>query len=215
MRRSSILTIVLALSLATLAACGQALRPTPLLPDLNVGVVGAAQPMGTSDLLAGFIPEERELASETDLITFNETLARLLAEKSRGQRRYAFVPAPEGVDPSAPRTAGRITVLRYWADFAEQMGFDMIIVPQILNWHEREGSAGGVVSSAAIDINFYLIDARGEGELLARSHFSEKQIGLAGNLLSIGTFFKRGGKWLTAQQLAEEGMVKMIQEFGL
>lgn len=215
MRRSSILAIVLALSLVTLTACQQAQRPTPLLPDLKVGVIGATQPMGTSDLLAGFIPEQRELASEKALLTFNEGLAKVLAEKSQSKRRYAFVPAPAGVDPSEPRTAGRVTVLHYWVDFAKQMGFDMIIVPQILDWHEREGSAAGAVSSAAVDINFYLIDARGEGELLDRSHFSEKQIGLANNLLSIDTFFKRGGKWLTAEQLAEEGMVKMIQEFGL
>ncbi len=200
----------------TLTGCGQALHPTPLLPDgLKVGVTGAVQPMGTSDLLAGFIPEQREAASPEALHTFNEGMSRLLREQSRTPRSYVFVPAPEGVDPSADRSDGRVTVLRYWVNFAKEMGFDMLIVPQILNWHERQGSAAGAVSSAEVNVNFYLIDARGEGELVNRSHFNEKQAGLADNLLSAGTFFRRGGKWLTAEQLAEEGMLKMIQEFGL
>ncbi len=206
---------VFMMSLA-LAGCGQALRPTPLLPDgLRVGVTGAVQPMGTSDLLAGFIPEQRDLASPEALHGFNEGMARVLGEHSRTRRDYVFIPDPEGVDPGTDRSGGRVTVLRYWVNFAREMGVDMLIVPHILNWHERQGSAAGAVSSAEVDLNFYLIDARGEGELMNRSHFNEKQTGLTDNLLSAGTFFRRGGKWLTAEQLAEEGMLKMIQEFGL
>ena len=43
----------------------------------------------------------------------------------------------------------------------------------------------------------------------------EKQVGLSDNLMNFDTFLKRGAKWLTAQELAMEGMQKMIKEFGL
>ena len=48
---------VLAVSISLLAACQKTTPSTPDLPDLKVGVVGVEQPKGTTDLLAGFIPE--------------------------------------------------------------------------------------------------------------------------------------------------------------
>ena len=59
-RRSFCLAIVAFISL--LAACQKAPTVAPELPDVKVGVVGVVQPMGTTDLLAGFIPEDRVLA---------------------------------------------------------------------------------------------------------------------------------------------------------
>ncbi len=53
-RRSFCLAIVAFISL--LAACQKAPTVAPELPDVKVGVVGVVQPMGTTDLLAGFNP---------------------------------------------------------------------------------------------------------------------------------------------------------------
>ena len=65
-------------------------------------------------------------------------------------------------------------------------------------------------------MDFYLIDVREpEGALVARSHFKEKQVGLSDNLMNFDTFFKRGAKWVTTQELSHEAMDKMIKEFGL
>ena len=63
---------VLAVSISLLAACQKTTPSTPDLPDLKVGVVGVEQPKGTTDLLAGFIPEDRVLASDQAVATFNE-----------------------------------------------------------------------------------------------------------------------------------------------
>ena len=167
---------VLAVSISLLAACQKTTPSTPDLPDLKVGVVGVEQPKGTTDLLAGFIPEDRVLASDQAVATFNEELMKLL----------------------------------------KTMGVDLLIVPQILDWRERAGSSAGVTTSAAVNMDFYLIDVREPGgALVSRSHFKEKQVGLSDNLMNFDTFLKRGAKWLTAQELAMEGMQKMIKEFGL
>ena len=65
-------------------------------------------------------------------------------------------------------------------------------------------------------MDFYLIDTREPGgALVARSHFKEKQVGLSDNLMNFNTFIKRGAKWVTTEELAQEGMDKMIKEFGL
>ena len=200
---------VLAVSISLLAACQKTTPSTPDLPDLKVGVVGVEQPKGTTDLLAGFIPEDRVLASDQAVATFNEELMKLL--KTTTHRSYVFIPKAGGADPRERNGA-----LAHWAKIGKDMGVDLLIVPQILDWSERAGSSAGVTTSAAVNMDFYLIDVREPGgALVSRSHFKEKQVGLSDNLMNFDTFLKRGAKWLTAQELAMEGMQKMIKEFGL
>ena len=197
----------------TLFGCQQTPRAAADLPPLAIGVVSAIQPMGTTDLMAGFIPEGRVLASADALASFDTALADKLRTDTK--RTYTFIPAGEGTDPSAPRTAGGNTALDHWTAVATEHGLDLIIVPQILDWNERHGGAAGVTTSAAVNMDFFLIDAREEGQLINRSHYNEKQIGLSDNLMNFSMFVKRGAKWLTAQDLAMEAADKMIREFGL
>lgn len=184
------------------------------LPAVTVGVVGAVQPTGTTDLLAGFIRDSRELASGEALQGFDSNMMKLLREQAGASRSFRFIQPGMGVNPSEPRTEKNATALQHWLTVGRDNNLELLIIPQILTWHEREGSAAGAVSSAEVDINFYLLDVK-EGALLQRSHFAEKQEGLASNLLTAGSFFRRGGKWVTAQDLAGEAVVKMIKEFGL
>lgn len=206
-RRFFCLAIVALFSL--LAACQKAPTVAPELPDVKVGVVGVVQPMGTTDLLAGFIPEDRVLASPQALAAFNEDLMRVL--KTQTHRSYVFIPKAAGVDPR-----DRSGALTHWTKIGKETGVDLLIVPQILDWRERAGSGAGVTTSAALNMDFYLIDVREpEGALVARSHFKEKQVGLSDNLMNFDTFFKRGAKWVTTQELSLEAMDKMMKEFGL
>ncbi len=210
--KHSIYAALMGLLLIGLLGCQQPHKVQVPLPNITVGLTGAVQPMGTTDLLAGFIEEDRSLATPEALLTFDENMLRIVRESST--RQVDPIPAGPGVDPSARRAAGYNSALEYWVSVGKQAGVELLIVPQILNWEERQGSAAGVVSSAAIDVNYYLINIK-ENSLIQRSHFEEKQLPLASNLLDIGTFLKRGGKWLTAQELADESVQKMIEEFGL
>lgn len=195
-----------------LAACQSTGRQAAVpLPDVRVGVLDAVQPMGTTDLLAGYIPENRALATPEDLRVFDATLKDLLRAQSK--RTIVSVPAGSGVDPT--RNEGVRTALQHWVQVGRAHGVDLLIVPQILDWKVRQGSAAGVVSPAEVNLNFYLIDVREGGNLLQRSHFDERQQGLASNLLVLDEFIRRGGKWVTANELAKDGMLKMIKEFGL
>ena len=94
-------------------------------------------------------------------------------------------------------------------------GSDMIIGPHVITMQERVGGKAGVVSAAAVNEDFYLIDARNPVTLVMRCHFAEEQKPLASDITKIGTFFKRGGSWVTAQELAAEGMDKAVEAFGL
>ena len=89
-----------------------------------------------------------------------------------------------------------------------------MLVPQVLDWHEREGSEAGVTSSAHVRVEFFLLNIDNES-LGPRSVFEEKQVGLTENLLTVGEFFKRKGQWVSARQLSVDGMRKAVKELGL
>ncbi|MEG1610724.1 MAG: nucleoid-structuring protein H-NS [Bilophila sp.] len=205
---------VFVLQLALLCACQKNTPPSPVLPTLSVGVVGVTQPTGTTDLLAGFIPENRVLATPKALTSLNEAIMGML--KAETKRTYRFISEGSGVDPTLSRSAGHNGALAHWVQVGRDAKVDLLIVPQLLNWHERAGSGAGVTTAAEVNIDFFLIDVREkDGELLSRSHFKEKQVGLSDNFMNFDTFIKRGGKWLSAQDLALEAVQKMIKEFGL
>ncbi len=197
------------------SACSQS-KPVyinPALESVKIGVVGVIQPMGTTDLLAGYIPENRGLASEDDLLDLNISILSML--KAKTKHTYIFIPAADGSDPTVTRVAGENSALKYWVEVGKKVGVDILIIPYILSWNQRAGSSVGVTSSAELIMDYFLIDVRGEGSLLSRSHFDEKQESLAKNLLNIGLFVKRGGRWVTVEELANEATQRMISDFGL
>ena len=42
--------------------------------------------------------------------------------------------------------------------------------------------------------------------------FDETQQPLSENVFRLGTFLKRGGKWITVDQLAQEGVEKVVDD---
>lgn len=64
-------------------------------------------------------------------------------------------------------------------------------------------------SSVAFDFRLF---ATATGRTLCSGRFDETQQTLTENLFKIGTWFKRGNKWLTAEQLAREGVMKMLDD---
>ena len=60
----------------------------------------------------------------------------------------------------------------------------------------------------------YLIDVR-TGSMVRNFHFDETQQSLVSNILDAKKFVSRNGRWLSAMELAQEGLKKGIAELGL
>ena len=206
------LCLVLMVALAGCASKAQ--RPSAPLAGVSVGIVGVVQPMGTTDLLAGYIPENRELASEQAMLDFDTDLLDKVRAEADSAREIVPLPGEQGVNPSSARVAGRNTALQHWIEVGRKAGVDLLIVPQILDWHERQGSTAGVTEPAHVRVEFFLINIA-NGSIMSRSVFEERQEGLVDNLMNVGTFFKRRGQWVTAEELTEDGMRKAVKDMGL
>ena len=183
-----------------------------IMPDLVVAIAPFTQPVQTSELLSGFIPEGQKEVSAKKLAE----LDALFHSKLHGQKhKFVFLTQADISGPMAKDERGRRNALVTWAERAVRAGADMIVVPQIIDLQERVGGEAGVITAAAVNEDFYLIDARKPYTLLQRTHFSEEQQALASDLTKIGSFFRRGGKWVSDIELAGEGMDKAVEEMGL
>lgn len=204
--------ILCVFSVGLLLGCQTAHRPPAPLPQMTIGVAQFTQPTTTVGLMAGFIPENQHLAGEQVLFQLDKLFETTLRNDTA--REYTFVLTGSTGINTANYTPGRIPALEYWVKLGRSYNVDLLIVPQVLDYVERIGSDMGVTQPAHVTIDFFLIDVR-EGKLVTRYRFDEEQVGLASNLLEIGQFFNRGGKWLTATELAHDGMKSAIKEFGL
>ncbi len=201
------------LCLCLLAACQKSEDPKLLiLDDLSVAVAPFTQPRQTADLLSGFIPEAQVKIDDNVLNSLDEAFRR---ELSRTQREYVFLSRADIDDELARDARGRRSALATWAKRGKAAGADIILVPQIVEMRERVGGEAGAMNPASVNEDFYLIDTRDPVTLLQRIHFAEEQQDLASNVTKIVSFFKRKAKWVSAQELATEGMVKAVEELGL
>ena len=204
-------------------ACQKSVAPHPLEHSaLTVGVAPFVQPLTRVDLLAGFIPDPQGRATPEQLAALDS-----MFEKKLRSRAVNFRFLSRTGLPSVPvlDEQGRRSALATWLDYARRQKVDLLVLPMLLDWQERQGGDMGVTSPAAgqgagggvagVEQEHVHADGGGEIPVVQRSHYAETQEALASNLLGIGEFFKRKGKWVTAEALCGEGMDKAVLELGL
>lgn len=211
-------TLALAALFLTLCACsrqpaGTAEVPRHISASLRISVAPFTQPLNNGQLIAGQIPEFQGRIAPDALAALDMKLRELLITTTK--RQYSFIPQqelPAGLVNA--HSTGQPGALQRWLEYGREHGVQYLLVPQVLDWHERQGSSAGVTQSAHVRVEFFLINVSG-GELGNRSIYEEKQVGLTENLLTVGQFFKRKGAWVSAETLAVDGMKKAVKDLGL
>jgi hypothetical protein len=203
--------IALCCALGLSAACA----PKPVTPQLrpvgSIAVAPFSAPKYNWELLAGYLPEEGKTVKP-------EVLAGLDAAVNQSLRAHgvsttgtlAAVKQCQEIVTFERSGKARESAWSYWLGVGRCLPADFLLVPQVLLWKELEG--GG--DPAAVVIDFYLIDVRGE-RLASRYHYDETQKALTDNFLDLGKFVKRKGEWVTADTLAKEGIEAGLKELGL
>lgn len=104
----------------------------------------------------------------------------------------------------------------YYRDLAvsagKKLGVDAVMIGIISRYTERKGSKYGVEAPASVAFSVMLLDTE-TGEILWETYFSETQRALLDNVYDVKKFFKRGAKWIKADELAKEGARKTALEF--
>jgi hypothetical protein len=104
----------------------------------------------------------------------------------------------------------------YYRDLAvsagKNLGVDAVMTGVISRYTQRKGSQIGVEAPASVAFSVILLDTE-SGEIMWETYFSETQKALLDNVYDVKKFFKRGAKWITADELAKEGARKTALEF--
>jgi len=91
----------------------------------------------------------------------------------------------------------------------EMVYADAVMVGRVQRYQERVGNDLGVKSPASVAFVLELIDLR-RGDVVWSGRFDETQRPLSENILAIGDIGQRGIKWLTADQLMQDGVKKAV-----
>lgn len=98
------------------------------------------------------------------------------------------------------------------ADKGRDNDTDAVLVGFVYRFRERVGKGYGAESPASVAFDMHLIRVADSRNLWS-AHFNETQQSLGDNLFRLGSFISRGGRWLTAEDLADSGLEEIIEKF--
>jgi len=93
-----------------------------------------------------------------------------------------------------------------------ELGADWVVAGYVFCYQERKGFSYSVRQPASVTFCAHLLRVE-DGELVWRAIFDKTQTSLMENLLDLSSFLKGGGGWLTAEELTEQGVDKMLKTF--
>jgi TolB-like protein len=86
---------------------------------------------------------------------------------------------------------------------------DAVITGKMERFRERVGDEWGAKSPASVAFALELVDIR-RGDVIWSARFDETQKSLSENIFALGDIRQRGVRWLSAEQLTQEGVRKAI-----
>ncbi len=95
-------------------------------------------------------------------------------------------------------------------EFSKKTNTQAVLYGRIYRFRERQGSSFSVVEPASVAFALVLYDGK-TGRILWMEEFDETQKPLSENVLNIKLYGRL--KWLTAEELAERGLKKVLKTF--
>jgi hypothetical protein len=97
------------------------------------------------------------------------------------------------------------------AALGQKLNCDGVLLTTVRRYTQREGTEYSVDSPAAVDFNMVLRDS-GNGNVLWSAEFREKQESFLSNIFSFSIAKSRGFKWITVEELMEQGIKERLDE---
>ncbi len=94
----------------------------------------------------------------------------------------------------------------------EALGVEGVILGWGFRYEERLGSGISVERPASVSFVIHLVNVA-DGSIRWTGRFQETQKPLSENILKLGSFLRRGGIWLKAENLASVGMDEILVSF--
>jgi hypothetical protein len=89
---------------------------------------------------------------------------------------------------------------------------DAVLVGYVYRYVERVGDKYSASAPASVAFGVHLIRVP-DGRSVWQGHYDETQGTLLENLFQLGTFLRRKGQWITAEEMAREGLDQTLASF--
>ena len=142
----------------------------------------------------------------------NRELVAVLKEKTP----YKAIPlwTVEGISSKNPSQDLRGADRRLLVQIGKSVHTDAVVSGTIYRFEQRAGNSLSVSTPASVAFAMELIRVA-DGRVIWNRAFDETQRSLDQNMFKLGSFLKRGGKWLTAEELAVAGLHETMTSFPL
>lgn len=118
----------------------------------------------------------------------------------------------KGLWADALARSGGVPYTKILQGIGDKSGADAVLYGRIFRYEEREGRTYSVQRPASVAFDLHLVRTS-DGVIIWKGRFDETQTSLMENILRLPSYLKRGFKWLTADELAREGVEEVMAGF--
>lgn len=91
---------------------------------------------------------------------------------------------------------------------------DAVLIGEVYRWQDRVGADYGIEKPASVAFDLSLVRSS-DGGILWRGNYDKTQKSLMEDLFDLDTYLQSGGRWLTAEQLADFGIKRLVSDMPL
>lgn len=154
------------------------------------------------------------LKTDNDLKSPERFLQDFFMERMSAYPQFELV-SPDRVGGIYKRVGSNsfsATLPQVMKEVGEELNADAIVVGYLYRYRERRGYDYSVEKPASVFFEIHLYRVQ-DGALVWKGIFNKTQTSLMENVLGVSYFLKDKGRWLTAQELAMEGMEDTVRRF--
>ncbi len=144
-------------------------------------------------------------------------LNRELRDRLQGREEFKFISPEEMNDLQSESMSENGDILpeqNLLAAMGRKLGADAVLAGHIYRYQERVGGKYSVESAASAAFDLHLLRVS-DGRVLWTGAFDETQKALTDDLFELPSFIERDGQWVTADQMAQAGLEKILSAFRL
>lgn len=212
---ASALAFVLCLGVCPVAAAQTDSATAPLSLE-KIGLMPFFKGSFGSSITETLICPVCDLAYDPESLSpdCDKVLTQYVQEALEKKHGHRVVPQPITVKTYAQLRLDerRDTPLALSQKVGRLLGANLMAVGSVWRYRERKGGSRAVESPASVSFALHVVDVE-SGKILWSKSFVETQRSLSENILDAKAFFERGAKWLTADELAFDGVKQIFKEF--
>lgn len=154
--------------------------------------------------MTGFVPEDAPYLLTSQLVSLLEKNNNFSILHSEGSKDI--------ISGLATGADDRASYLKLYSEIGKRADADAVLIGHVFRYKDRKGRSLSVESPASVAFDLHLIHVQ-KKEIIWYGRFDETQRPLSENLLELDTFIKRGGIWITAEQMSMAGLEDMMRRF--